>query len=876
VLLLLVLGLALPPLAFTPLSSAYAATSLITYAWGPNDFGQLGDGTITLRNVPVQVQSLTDVQQVSAGQSMSLALDGPGHVWAWGSNSLGELGNGDPSVTRSMTPVEVVGPGGSGHLSNIIAIAAGGASSLALASDGTVYAWGWNVAGVLGVSTGTVSCTVILPNDTPCTYVPLQVGGLANVVKIAVGFTNAMALESDGSVWVWGDNVWGELANGVVDPDPDSPAASFHPTPRQVDFGGASGLDIATAFSTDYALIKDCTNPGCHTGMVYAWGHGANGELGNGTNPPYATAPGRVQAAPGLDLDFITSISAGSFTDYAVDNLGFVVSWGAASGALGHDASDSCNPSGACSLYPDLVLTSNDPTTGTLFGPVRSIDGGGAQALALKTDGTFWSWGTGPALGLGSTTTSEFPAQVLGPGGTGHLNGVTAFSAGDDWSLAVAPPLDTTAPVIAPHVSPAPNAAGWNTTSPVTVSWDVSDPESGIASSTGCDTRMVASDTTDMTFTCSATNGAGLSNSQSVTVKLDTVGPLVSCPVADGSWHASDVSLTCTTSDLTSGLANSSDASFALSTNVAAGTETTTAPTGTHQVCDMAGNCTTAGPITGNMIDKAPPTVSCGTADGLWHAADVTIGCTAADGGSGLAISADATFSLSTTVPAGTETAGVSTETHQVCDGVGNCTTAGLVSGIMVDKKAPSITITTPPTGALYTIGQAVPASYTCSDGGSGVATCAGPVASGAALPTSSPGSKAFTVHAADKVGNASTASTSYTVAYAAGTGAPAACILYSQTQAHNPGSTIPIKLELCDVHGKNLSSAAITLTAIGLAPNSGNSNPNGVFRYVTTPAPGGSYSYNLKTTGFHAGTYTLQFTVTGDPTVHRAQFVIG
>jgi hypothetical protein len=194
----------------------------------------------------------------------------------------------------------------------------------------------------------------------------------------------------------------------------------------------------------------------------------------------------------------------------------------------------------------------------------------------------------------------------------------------------------------------------------------------------------------------------------------------------------------------------------------------------------------------------------------------------------------------------------------------------------MVDEKAPSITITTPPNGAAYVIGQAVTASYACGDGGSGVATCAGSVASGASFAITAVGSKTFTVHAADKVGNASTASTSYTVAYAAGTGAPAACILYSQTQAHNPGSTIPIKLELCTAQGKNLSSPAITLTAIGLAPNSGSSNPGGVFRYDSTLAPGGAYIYNLKTTGFHAGTYTLSFTVSGDPTVHQAQFVIG
>jgi hypothetical protein len=87
-------------------------------------------------------------------------------------------------------------------------------------------------------------------------------------------------------------------------------------------------------------------------------------------------------------------------------------------------------------------------------------------------------------------------------------------------------PQDTTSPVIIPTVTPAPNWAGWNNSN-VTVSWDVSDPESDIASSSGCDTTTLMTETAGTMLTCTATNGAGLSASASVTVRIDTTVPTI-------------------------------------------------------------------------------------------------------------------------------------------------------------------------------------------------------------------------------------------------------------------------------------------------------------------------------------------------------------
>ena len=96
-----------------------------------------------------------------------------------------------------------------------------------------------------------------------------------------------------------------------------------------------------------------------------------------------------------------------------------------------------------------------------------------------------------------------------------------------------------------------------------------------------------------------------------------------------------------------------------------------------------------ADPIAGNKVDKKSPVVSCATADGIWHAGNVTVSCVATDGGSGLADSSQANLSLATSVGAGVETTNASTDSPNVCDAVGNCAAAGPVGGNRVDRKLP-------------------------------------------------------------------------------------------------------------------------------------------------------------------------------------------
>jgi alpha-tubulin suppressor-like RCC1 family protein len=174
-------------------------------AWGHNRSGELGDGSApTDQHTPVQVAGLgpgSGVVAIAAGGTFSLALRSDGTVLAWGNNASGELGDGSaPTDHATPVPVAGLGPG-----SNVIAIVAGGASSFALRSDGTLLAWGNNKSGELGDGAA--------PADQ---HVPEIVPGLAGIVDIAAGDSHAIAVDGSGAVVAWGDNAFGQLGDGTT------------------------------------------------------------------------------------------------------------------------------------------------------------------------------------------------------------------------------------------------------------------------------------------------------------------------------------------------------------------------------------------------------------------------------------------------------------------------------------------------------------------------------------------------------------------------------------------------------------------------------------------------------------------------------------
>jgi hypothetical protein len=264
------------------------------------------------------------------------------------------------------------------------------------------------------------------------------------------------------------------------------------------------------------------------------------------------------------------------------------------------------------------------------------------------------------------------------------------------------------------------------------------------------------------------------------------------------------------------------------------------------------------------LSDSTAPTISLTTPpQGAWYGSDVTVDCAASDSGSGLANPSDASFTLSTSVPAGTETSSALTDSRQVCDLANNCATAGPFT-FKVDKKKPVITITVPASGATYTAGQVVQAAYTCDDGtGSGIGSCTGPVANGANIDTS-PGSHVFTVNATDNVGNVNSASVTYSVGYTF-SGFLSPVNNPPTVNTGKAGRTYPIKWQLRDANG-NLVSVLSAVVSVVIKSTPCGAFTNDPTDALETSATGGTglrydsatnqYQYNWATPG--KGCYTL------------------
>ena len=212
------------------------------------------------------------------------------------------------------------------------------------------------------------------------------------------------------------------------------------------------------------------------------------------------------------------------------------------------------------------------------------------------------------------------------------------------------------------------------------------------------------------------------------------------------------------------------------------------------------------------LADSTPPTILCGASDGAWHSGDISIACTASDPESGLDTVADSAFGLTTSTSTGTETANAATGSRLVCNTLGDCANAGPIAGNKVDKKAPTIAITSPTLNATYQLNASVGASYACTDGGSGVASCQGPVATGGAIDTSSTGTKTFTVDAVDKVGNSSPLAVTYSVIKGGGGGSTSADVAISLSVPNkvSRGGTLMYSMTITNNSGKTAANGVV------------------------------------------------------------------
>ncbi|MCK9613724.1 MAG: T9SS type A sorting domain-containing protein [Bacteroidales bacterium] len=323
-------------------------------AFGENATGELGNGTNSDSNIPVST-GLTNIIAVSAGgdqlEAHSMALKSDGTVWAWGSNLYGQLGNA--STTNTNTPVQTL------LLTNIIAISAGGWHSVALKNDSTVWTWGWNMDGQLG------------DGSTNDKIIAGQVPGLTGITQIAAGTYHVLALKNDGTVWAWGDNISGQIGNGSTGTDVKSPVQ-------------VSGLtDVVSIYAGRFfslAVKNDST--------VWTWGENLYGQLGDGTNND-KNIPVQVSGLTGIIPDLVAT---GAFHCMAVKNDNTVWAWGRNTyGNLGDNS----------------VTHRSLPVQMIGMSDVGGMAAGTNFSILYKTDGTFWGCGRNLSGQLGDGTFNQ-------------------------------------------------------------------------------------------------------------------------------------------------------------------------------------------------------------------------------------------------------------------------------------------------------------------------------------------------------------------------------------------------------------------------------------------------------------------------------------
>jgi alpha-tubulin suppressor-like RCC1 family protein len=269
------------------------------YSWGRNNLGQLGLGQTNDQSVPVLLASPTNVVawRITAGSTHSLMLDSFGRLYSWGSGDYGELGNG---TTNSRTVPQLVAfPAGVTVWS---AIAAGNRFSLAIGDDGNLYSWGRNNFGQLG------------NNGTNNSLVPVKLSlTTASAWKsVAAGNAHAMALSADGHLYSWGFNYNSQLGYSTL--NYGNPTASLVPQPT----GVTSWMSVALGGAYSMALDQN--------GKLYAWGYNLLGYLGTSETKWNITAPTPVLFPVGVNrwLDF----TAGNQHSLAIGDNGHLYSWG--------------------------------------------------------------------------------------------------------------------------------------------------------------------------------------------------------------------------------------------------------------------------------------------------------------------------------------------------------------------------------------------------------------------------------------------------------------------------------------------------------------------------------------------------------------------
>jgi alpha-tubulin suppressor-like RCC1 family protein len=389
------------------------------WAWGSNSYGQLGSGTNTQYPAPVRISLDTDwaistvadndaididfillsekenekrlvmaadgpftIKSVSANNGFTVAVKTNGSLWAWGWNQFGQLGDGTTTstITDRRTPARI----GAGN--DWEAVATGNGFTVALKTDGSLWAWGWNQFGQLGNNKG---------GEDEMETTPIQIGYDTDWLAVSAGDRHTVAIKSDGSLWAWGCNEFGELGNGTT---------TNSKVPVRIGTGN-DWLIVCAGGSGTLAIKTD--------GSLWGWGYNGSGALGNGTTTDANTVP--VEIEPGTTWQAV-SIDGGHTVAIKTDGSLWACGYNMY-GQIGNDTKTN-------SSVPIKIGNGND---------WLAVSAGRWHTIAIKTDNCLWAWGSNEyvQLGDGTTTHRYAPVQI----GTG--NDWQAVSAGRMHTMAI-------------------------------------------------------------------------------------------------------------------------------------------------------------------------------------------------------------------------------------------------------------------------------------------------------------------------------------------------------------------------------------------------------------------------------------------------------
>jgi len=318
------------------------------YTWGRNDNGQLGFYSETeLVLTPTRVEGINRIVKLAANRDHTLALHEDGVIWAWGWNRDGQLGNG--TRINSNTPVQVQ------NIYNARLIAAGDGHSAAVLADGRIMTWGRNWDGQLG-------------NASPgSTLVPLQIESLNNMQNVQAGNTFSLAVHEDGTVSGWGRNNHHQL---IASSTTDQRTPIMAQNARDGwEYGFASDgninilnnvMQVAPSAAANYTYvlaIRDVGSP--EGGTVYSWGWNLFGQGGIGRK----NRDGAVINDIRIDIPRRVRPVAPGWTPVQ-------------------------SPGG-----PNYRLLTEPYDVYDDFDDVISVSAGQYHSMALRSDGTVWTWG---------------------------------------------------------------------------------------------------------------------------------------------------------------------------------------------------------------------------------------------------------------------------------------------------------------------------------------------------------------------------------------------------------------------------------------------------------------------------------------------------